>query len=188
DAAAEAIMTTDTRIKMASRTLEVGGREVILTAVCKGSGMLAPQLATMIAVIATDCDIEPVLLNEALVGAMKTSFNRVTVDNDMSTNDTVFALANGLAHNPRIRERGTDLQAFTRSLTDLCEELAKEVAADGEGATKLLEVEVTGAPDEEAAGDLAKSVAGSSLVKAAIFGADPNWGRVLATLGARAGS
>src|SRR5262249_5068773 len=120
DAAAEAILTTDTRTKMASRGVTLGGREVALTAICNGSGMIAPQLATMIAVIATDCDIEVGLLNEALQQAMQSSFNSLTVDNDMSTNDAVFALANGLAKNARVVERGPDFLAFCASLTDLC--------------------------------------------------------------------
>jgi acetylglutamate kinase len=186
--AAEAIMTTDTRIKTASRALRIGGREVTLSAICKGSGMIAPQLATMIAVIATDCAISPELLSAALSRAVAPTFNRLTVDDDMSTNDAVFALANGQAGNAPLAAEGPELAAFTAALKGLCEELAKEIAADGEGATKRLEVSVRGAPDEAAAVDIARSIAGSSLVKAAIFGADPNWGRVLATVGARAGS
>src|SRR5262249_20315511 len=146
------------------------------------------QLATMIGIVATDCDISPELLQQALRGAMDSSFNSLTVDGDMSTNDVVFVLANGLAKNAPIRDTGADFEAFRAALTSLCEELAREIAADGEGATKLLEVEVRGAASVEVARDVAKSVAGSSLVKAAMFGADPNWGRVLATVGARAGS
>ena len=188
EAAAEAIMTTDTRMKMASRVLTLGGQTVTLTAICKGSGMIAPQMATMIAVVTTDCAIAPALLQQALRAAMVPSFNSLTVDNDMSTNDAVFALANGLAKNPRIEKAGPDFEAFSAALQDLCVELAREIATDGEGATKLFEVRVTGAPSDEIARDLAKAIAGSSLVKAAIFGADPNWGRILATVGARAGS
>ena len=186
--AAEAIMTTDTRMKAAYRTLTLGGREVTLTAICKGSGMIAPQLATMICVVATDCSISPQLLDRALQECCDASFNNLTVDNDMSTNDVIFALANGRADNPPIVDPGEDYEAFRAALESLSVELAKEIAADGEGATKLLEVEVTGAPTQAIARDLAKSIAGSSLVKAALFGADPNWGRVLATVGARAGS
>ena len=186
--AAEAIMTTDTRMKMATRSVRLGEREVTLTAICKGSGMIAPQLATMIAVVTTDCAIAPQPLQAALRAAMERSFNSITVDNDMSTNDVVFALANGRAGNPPISGEGPDLQAFSAALEALCVELAREIAADGEGATKLFEVEVQGAPTIPIAQDLSRSIAGSSLVKAAIFGADPNWGRILATVGARAGS
>jgi acetylglutamate kinase len=187
-ASAEAIMTTDTRIKMAARSLLIGGREVTLSAICKGSGMIAPELATMIAVVVTDCAIGPQLLSTALRQAMVQSFNSITVDQDMSTNDTVYALANGLAQNPPIVDPSSDLELFTTALTELCCQLAKEIAADGEGATKLVEVKISGAPSEEIARDLARAVAGSNLVKAAIFGADPNWGRILAAAGARAGS
>ena len=187
-AAAEAIMTTDTRIKLGARTVRIEGREVTLTAICKGSGMIAPSLATMIAVVATDCAIAPKMLAGALRKAMVRSFNALTVDGDMSTNDCVFALANGLAANKPIADPGAALDAFSAALEDLCRQMAREIAADGEGATKLLDVEVVGAPSAEIAVDLAKSCAGSSLVKAAIFGADPNWGRVLASMGARAGT
>src|SRR5437660_12890971 len=181
-------MTTDTRIKMAARTVQLSGKEVTISAICKGSGMIAPSLATMIAVVATDAAISPATLAAALRAAMARSFNALTVDNDMSTNDVVFALANGLAGNAPLADPGPEFDRFTAGLTEVCKELAKDIAADGEGATKLLEVEVNGAPSDEIAMELAKSVAGSSLVKAAIFGADPNWGRVLASIGARAGT
>jgi acetylglutamate kinase len=187
-AAAEAIMTTDTRIKMAGRSIVIGGQEVTLSAICKGSGMIAPELATMIAVVVTDCAIQPDLLAAAARESMVKSFNSITVDQDMSTNDTVYVLANGLARNHPIADPGADLKLFTAALTELCLELAKEIAADGEGATKLLEVKISGTPTEEIARDLALAVAGSNLVKAAVFGADPNWGRMLAAAGARAGS
>jgi acetylglutamate kinase len=186
--AAEAIMTTDTRMKLAARTVRIGGKEVTLTCICKGSGMIAPSLATMIAVVATDCAIKPHVLAGALQQAMRRSFNALTVDGDMSTNDCVFALANGAAGNAPIADPGAALDAFSSALEDLCRQMAKEIAADGEGATKLLEITVEGAAEEEMALDLAKACAGSSLVKAAIFGADPNWGRVLASIGARAGT
>jgi acetylglutamate kinase len=185
---AEAIMTTDTRVKMAWRTLRLDGKDVTLSAVCKGSGMIAPQLATMIAVVVTDCDISPGALDTALRAAMEPSFNNLTVDDDMSTNDAVFALANGRAGNARITDPGPALDAFSGALRELCVELAREIAFDGEGATKLLEVTVQGAPAPAVARDLAKAICGSSLVKTAMFGADPNWGRILATVGARAGS
>ncbi|MGA9521487.1 MAG: acetylglutamate kinase, partial [Myxococcaceae bacterium] len=186
--AAEAIITTDTRVKMASRMLQLGDQEITVSAICKGSGMIAPQLATVIAVFFTDCDISATALTSALQSAMTTSFNSLVVDGDMSTNDTVFALANGKAGNPRITDPGEALDKFTAVLRELSIELARDIASDGEGATRLLDVTVSGAPTEEIARDLAKSIAGSSLVKAAFFGADPNWGRVLATIGARAGS
>jgi acetylglutamate kinase len=181
-------MTTDTRIKIATQTIRIGDREVTLSAICKGSGMIAPELATMIAVIATDCAIRPQLLALALRQAMVPTFNCLTVDDDMSTNDTVYALANGRAQNAPLADPGPDLDRFTAALTEVCRQLAKEIAADGEGATKLFEVRISGAPSDEIARDLARAVAGSNLVKAAIFGADPNWGRILSAAGARAGS
>jgi acetylglutamate kinase len=188
DAAAEAIMTTDTRVKMASRTLLAHGTEITIAAFCKGSGMIAPQLATMIAAITTDAAIDLAALQAALVAASDATFNRLTVDNDMSTNDCAFVMANGAAKNPPIAAGDAAYLDFAAALRNLCEELAREIAFDGEGATKRLEVRVTQAPTEAIAADLARAVAGSSLVKAAIFGADPNWGRILATVGARVGS
>jgi acetylglutamate kinase len=139
-------------------------------------------------VITTDAAITPALLDRALRTAVDPSFHCLVVDGDMSTNDTVIAFANGLAHNPPIKDPGPEFDAFTAALTSLCTELARDIASDGEGATRLLEVAVTGAPSPEIARDFARSIAASSLVKAAVFGADPNWGRVLATVGARAGS
>ena len=188
DAAADAILTTDTRRKVACRIIVVGGRTVTLTAIAKGSGMIAPQLATMIVVIATDCAITPGLLAEALSAAPAKSFNRLTVDGDMSTNDAVFALANGQAHNEPIATKGAAYDTFASALADISEELTRAIAADGEGATKRLEIVVQGAPSEAVASDIAWAIANSPLVKAAVFGADPNWGRVLSTVGARAGS
>jgi len=191
--AAEAILTTDTRVKMSTRTIQLPGadgsmKEVTLSAICKGSGMIAPELATMIAVVTTDAAITPQALAVALRGSMARSFNSLTVDGDMSTNDCVFALANGLAGNAVLSDPCAALTTFCDALNDLCLQMAKEIAADGEGATKLLEVVVSGAPSFEIAQDLAKAIAGGSLVKAAIFGADPNWGRILAAAGARAGT
>ena len=186
--AAEAIMTTDTRPKMSAREVVLGGKAATLSAICKGSGMVAPQLATVLCVIATDAAVTPRALQDALARAVVKTFNMVNIDGDMSTNDTVLALANGLAGNPRIAEAGPDLDVLETALTDLCGEMARAVAADGEGATRMVEVVVSGAPSEEAAKDCATAVAGSPLVKAALFGADPNWGRILATVGSRAGS
>jgi acetylglutamate kinase len=187
--AAEAIMTTDTTRKLASRTIEIDGKQVTVAAVCKGSGMIAPQLATVIAVIITDCAIDPVVLDTALDSATRETFEQLTIDGDMSTNDSVFVLANGRAGNPKITSTDAPAYAtFHTALCDLLDEMAREIAADGEGATKRLEVRVLGAPTDPIARDIAKSICGSPLVKAAIFGADPNWGRILATVGARAGS
>lgn len=186
--AAEAILTTDTRTKLAFRTLELGGRAVTISAIAKGSGMIAPQLASLIAVVTTDAAIAPALLDRALRAAIDPSFHCLVVDGDTSTNDTVIALANGLAGNPPITDPGADYDAFVGALLALCIELARDIASDGEGATRLVEVAITGAPDVAIARDLARAIAASPLVKAAMFGADPNWGRILATVGARAGS
>jgi len=188
DLAAEAIMTTDTRPKMSAREVVVGGKAATLCAICKGSGMIAPQLATVLCVVTTDVAVTPRVLQDVLGRAVSKTFNLVNVDGDMSTNDTVYALANGLAGNARISDPGPDLDTLENALTDLCGEMARAVAADGEGATRMIEVVITGAPSDEAARDCATAVVGSPLVKAAVFGADPNWGRILATVGARAGS
>ena len=187
--AAEAIMTTDTTKKLASRTIEIDGKRVTIAGICKGSGMIAPQLATVIAVIVTDCAIDATILDAALDSATRETFEQLTIDGDMSTNDSVFVLANGRAGNPKItRIDQPGYQTLYAALTDLLDELARDIAADGEGATKRLEVHVAGAPTHDIARDLARSICGSVLVKAAIFGADPNWGRILATVGARAGT
>jgi acetylglutamate kinase len=188
DLAAEAIMTTDTRPKMAAREVTLGGKGAIVSAVCKGSGMLAPQLATTMCLVATDAAVTPKVLQEVLARAVQRTLNMVSVDGEMSTNDCVLALANGLAGNPRISEPGPDLDVLENALTDLLGEMARAMAADGEGATKLMEVVVAGAPTEAIARECALAVASSPLVKAAVFGADPNWGRILATVGARAGA
>lgn len=188
DLAAEAIMTTDTRPKMASREVVLGGKTAIVSAIAKGSGMLAPQLATTLTFVMTDAAIAPKALQEILARASKQTLELVTVDGEMSTNDTVYALANGLAGNPRLHEPGPDLDRLEVAITDLLGEMARAMAADGEGATRMLEVVVQGAPSAEIARDCARSIAHSPLVKAALFGADPNWGRVLATVGARAGA
>ena len=190
--AAEAILTTDSRVKMATRSLRLPGadgqpREVTLSGFCKGSGMIAPELATLLAVVVTDAAVSPGALAGVLRAAMPASFNALTVDGDMSTNDCVLALANGAAGNLPLEGDGPGLTAFAEALGSLCQALAKEIAVDGEGATKLIEVSISGAPSREIAQDLARAVAGSTLVKASIFGADANWGRVLAAIGARAG-
>jgi acetylglutamate kinase len=186
--AAEAIMTTDTRTKASAREVVLGGKTATITAICKGSGMIAPQLATVLCFVATDAAVAPPVLQDVLARAVDQTFNVVNIDGETSTNDCVLALANGLAGNARIDGPGPDLVILQTALADLCGEMARAVAADGEGATKMMEVRVSGAPSDEAARDCATAVAGSPLVKAALFGADPNWGRILATVGARAGS
>jgi acetylglutamate kinase len=186
--AADAIMTTDTTRKLASRTIELDGRTVTLAGICKGSGMIAPALATMIAVIVTDCAIDSQVLAAALRETAPATFGQLVVDGDMSTNDCVFALANGCAGNARPAVGAPAYRAFVAALAELCDELARDIAGDGEGATKRLEARVTGAPSVAIARDLARSICASPLVKAAMFGQDPNWGRILATVGARAGS
>ncbi len=187
--AAEAVMTTDTRVKLSSQTVFVGGVEATVAAFAKGSGMMAPELATVLAFVTTDLVVTPRALQSALRRAMKPSFEMINVDGDMSTNDAVFALANGLAGNPVVDEGGGgDYETLVGALERVCTDLARQIAEDGEGATKVVEVRVSGAPNELIARDLARSVVGSSLVKAAIFGADPNWGRVLASVGARVGA
>ena len=188
DLAAEAIMTTDTRPKMAAREVVLSGKTAIVSAICKGSGMLAPQLATTMCLIVTDAAVTPPALQGALARAVRTTLEMVTVDGEMSTNDTVLALANGLAGNPRITEDSPDLAVLEAALEDLLGEMARAMAADGEGATRMLEVAVSAAPTAEIARDCARAIASSPLVKAAVFGADPNWGRILATVGAKAGA
>jgi acetylglutamate kinase len=186
--AAEAIMTTDTRVKLASRAIRIGTVEATLAAFAKGSGMLAPELATMLAFITTDLAVSPLALQSALARAMRSSFDMLNIDGAMSTNDAVFALANGLAGNTTVENGTPEHATLVEGLEAVCVDLARQIAEDGEGATKLVEVRIKGAPEVDIARDLARSVVGSNLVKAAIFGADPSWGRVLATIGARVGS
>jgi len=185
-AAADAIRTTDLTTKMASRELQVAGRTVVISAICKGSGMIHPQMATMLCFVTTDAAIAPATLETALRAAVDESFNTITVDGDMSTNDSVIAMANGRSGAPVLE--GADAERFAAALADLCAELARKIAADGEGATKLLVVDVAGVPDREMARELARAVAGGSLVKAGVFGGDPSTGRILAALGARIGA
>jgi acetylglutamate kinase len=188
DLAAEAIMTTDTRPKMASREVTLGGKTAVVSALCKGSGMLAPQLATTLCLVTTDAAVTPKALQEVVARAVEKTLNMVSVDGETSTNDCVLALANGLAGNPRIAEPGPDMTVLETALADLFGEMARAMAADGEGATKMMEVVVAGAPTEAIARECALAITSSPLVKAAVFGADPNWGRILATVGARAGA
>jgi glutamate N-acetyltransferase / amino-acid N-acetyltransferase len=178
--AARAIMTTDTRPKVSRRQLEIGGQLVTISGFCKGSGMIHPNMATMLAIITTDAIAAPELLQAALRSAIDRSINRVSVDGDMSTNDTALLLASGAAG---VTISDGELPGFTAALTDVCVELAKQIARDGEGATRLVEITVTGALDEGQAHTVADSIARSPLVKTAVHGGDPNWGRVLCAAG-----
>lgn len=181
--AAEAIMTTDTCTKERAVEVAIGDRKVTLGAIAKGSGMIRPDMATMLCFITTDAAIDPETLTKALRHAVARSFNLITVDGDTSTNDMVVIMSNGLARNPEIRTGTAEFNEFTAGLEQLCVYLAKTIVRDGEGATKLLEVTVQGARNEEDARRAALSVCGSSLVKTALFGEDANWGRIVAALG-----
>lgn len=181
--AAEAILTTDTVKKEFALEFMLGGKNCRMGGIAKGSGMIHPNMATMLSFITTDANIESALLHEALVSAAACSFNMLSIDGDTSTNDTLAVMASGLCGNERITSKGTDFEAFCAALQALCIALAKALAKDGEGATRLIECIVTGALDEKSARGIAKSVVCSSLVKAAIFGADANWGRVLCAIG-----
>lgn len=181
--AAEAIMTTDTHAKEAAVRFSVDGASVTVGAIAKGSGMIAPNMATMLAFVTTDAVIELPALQQALRAATRVSFNRISVDGDMSTNDMLGILANGLAGNPVITTGSASFKAFQHALTFVLVRLAKMIARDGEGATKLVEVHVTGAATEDAAEQAARAVANSNLVKTAIHGADANWGRIIAAVG-----
>jgi glutamate N-acetyltransferase/amino-acid N-acetyltransferase len=181
--AAEAIMTTDTYAKEYAVTFQIDGKEVTLGGMAKGSGMIHPNMATMLGVITTDLNISKKLMQEALSADVKYSFNMISVDRDTSTNDSLLLLANGLAGNKEITEKNEDYDTFCKALKMVTTALAKKMAADGEGATKLLEAVVIGAPTEEAAVLLGKSIITSNLVKSAVFGNDANWGRILCAMG-----
>jgi glutamate N-acetyltransferase / amino-acid N-acetyltransferase len=178
DAASRAIMTTDTRPKTAFR--QVGG--VRLFGMCKGAGMIHPNMATMLATIVTDAAVEPALLGELLRQAVDVSFNCISVDGDMSTNDTVLLLANGAA-DWKLEAGSSETSAFASALTSLCTDLAQQIVRDGEGATKLITIRVEGAASDADARSAAKAVANSPLVKTAFYGGDANWGRILAAVG-----
>jgi glutamate N-acetyltransferase/amino-acid N-acetyltransferase len=183
--AADAILTTDTRRKEIAVEIKIGGKSVRIGGVAKGAGMINPELvphATMLCFITTDVKMESKRLSKALYGAVNDSFNMITVDNDRSTNDTVFALANG-GSRCEMRDGSREYKKFADALKFVCTYLAKAIARDGEGATKLIEVRVSGAGSAGDARRVAKTIAGSNLFKAAVFGADPNWGRVMAALG-----
>ena len=181
--AACAIMTTDTKKKEFAYELEVGGKSVHLGGICKGSGMIRPNMATMLCFITTDAAISSEMLQTALSDVIKDTFNMVSVDGDTSTNDMVTVMASGKAGNAEITAFGDDYEAFKAGLAAICKRLAMAIAADGEGATKLLECRVRNFTDKDGARTLAKSVISSSLVKTAMFGADANWGRILCALG-----
>ena len=183
DAAAHAIMTTDTVKKEIAVSLTIGGKEVRLGAIAKGSGMIHPNMGTMLAFVTTDCAITHELLSDALHEVVSRTFNRVTVDGDTSTNDMCVVLANGMAGNSLIEWKDQDYEAFLAALEEVCRYLSRAIAGDGEGASKLVTCKMHGARSEESAERLAKAVVGSSLVKAAMFGADANWGRVLCAMG-----
>lgn len=183
DLAAEAIMTTDTYAKKAAAEIEIGGKTVTIGGMAKGSGMINPNMATMLCFITTDCAISNEMLNKALKSCVEDTFNMISVDGDMSTNDTVLCLANGLAENKEIDNENEDFEKFREALFYITKKLAMACADDGEGATKLIEAKVTGAKDKENARKMALSVVSSSLLKAAVFGEDANWGRVLCAMG-----
>ena len=183
DWAAEGIMTTDVKKKELAVCFTVDGVQCRIGGICKGSGMIHPNLATMLVFITTDCAISAGMLNKALKSDVQNTFNMVSVDGDTSTNDMVTVLANGMAGNAEITAEGPAFDAFMKALNTVTVYLCRAIAGDGEGATKLLECQVTGAKTEQAAKTVAKSVICSSLTKAAMFGADANWGRVLCAIG-----
>ncbi len=182
--AARAIMTTDTRPKEAAAHVQVGGQTITIAGMCKGAGMIHPNMATMLAFLVTDAAIEPRVLQTALQAAVERTFNMITVDGDMSTNDTVLLLANGQAGNAIISDPSSeDYGAFVDGLLDVATTLAQGLVRDGEGATKFVTIQVTGAPHFAAAKQVANSIATSSLVKTAVYGQDANWGRVICAAG-----
>ncbi|HHT25244.1 MAG TPA: bifunctional glutamate N-acetyltransferase/amino-acid acetyltransferase ArgJ [Clostridiaceae bacterium] len=181
--AAEAIMTTDLKLKEIAVSFEINGIECKIGGIAKGSGMIHPNMGTMLVFITTDCAISSKMLQKALSTDVEDTFNMVSVDGDTSTNDMVCILANGLAGNQKIVDEGPEYKIFTQALNSVTVYFSKMIAADGEGATKLLECIVTGATSKTDARKIAKSVISSSLVKAAFFGADANWGRILSAVG-----
>jgi glutamate N-acetyltransferase / amino-acid N-acetyltransferase len=186
DAAAGAIITTDLVTKSIALETSIGDRPVRIGGIAKGSGMIHPNMATMLAFVTCDAAVAPTLWQQMLSRAADRSFNSITVDGDTSTNDSLIALANGQSRTPAITEMGAEAEKLEAMLTAVCQHLAKAIARDGEGATCLIEVQVSGASNEQAANQIAKTIVGSSLVKSAIFGRDPNWGRIAAAAG-RAG-
>lgn len=181
--AAQAIMTTDTMPKEVATEITIGGKTVTLGACCKGSGMIHPNMATMLCFMTTDCNISSQLLQKALSDTVKDTFNMISVDGDTSTNDMVCIMANGKAENPIVDSEGEDFETFKEALKAVSIKLSRLIAGDGEGAQRLLECTVKNAPDEATAKKIAKSIICSSLVKTAMFGADANWGRILCAIG-----
>lgn len=181
--AAMAILTTDTVKKEKTVSLEIAGKKVTISGIAKGSGMIHPNMGTMLSFITTDAAISKELLQEAVYDSVQDTFNMISVDGDTSTNDTEFVMANGKAGNPPIVEKNQDFDIFYKALSEVNTYLAKAIAADGEGATKLFEVKVVNAPTKEDAKLLSKAVVCSSLTKAAIFGEDANWGRIFCAMG-----
>ena len=181
--AAKSIMTTDTRKKEVAVQFEIGGKTVTVGGMCKGSGMIHPNMCTMLSFVTTDIAISRELLQEALSADVKDTYNMISVDGDTSTNDTCLVLANGMAGNSEITEKNADYEEFCKALNYVNETLAKKMAGDGEGCTALFEVKVIGAESKAQAVTLSKSIITSSLTKAAIFGHDANWGRILCAMG-----
>jgi len=180
---AEAIVTTDTLTKQVAVTCQIDGKEITIAGAAKGSGMIKPNMATMLAFVTTDAEVENNALQSALSSVTDTTYNMITIDGETSTNDMVLLLANGQAENEELSESHHEWQTFLSSLEYVCQQLAKLIAKDGEGATKLVEVHVKGAKTENGAKAIAKSVVGSSLVKTAIYGTDANWGRIVCAIG-----
>ena len=183
EAAAKAIITTDLVTKSIALETVLHDRPVRIGGISKGSGMIHPNMATMLAFITCDATVSPTLWQDMLRRAADHSFNQITVDGDTSTNDTLIALANGESRTPAIMDEGPEAEQLEAMLTAACQHLAKAIARDGEGATCLIEVTVSGAVNAHAANQVARTIAGSSLVKSAIFGHDPNWGRIAAAAG-----
>ncbi|GAY77004.1 bifunctional ornithine acetyltransferase/N-acetylglutamate synthase [Sporolactobacillus inulinus] len=179
----EAILTTDTKTKHLAVTFEIDGKPVTIGGACKGSGMIHPNMATMLGFVTTDAAVAPDALKQALKTIVDKTFNRITVDGDTSTNDMVLLLANGQAENQPLSAQHPEWPVFLKGLEAVCQGLAKFIAGDGEGATKLIEVQVTGAKDNQSAEVIAKTIVGSSLVKTAVFGSDANWGRIVCAMG-----
>ncbi|MFQ3574791.1 MAG: bifunctional glutamate N-acetyltransferase/amino-acid acetyltransferase ArgJ [Thermodesulfovibrionales bacterium] len=181
---AKAIMTTDTFEKLSSRSLTIGDQNVCITGIAKGAGMISPNMATMLCFIMTDCNISRSLLSRALRSAVSKSFNLITVDGDMSTNDTVIVMANSYANNPLIdNPKSSDYKEFYNALEEICYELAVMIVRDGEGATKVIFVDVVNARTQQDADVSARAIANSMLVKTAVYGCDANWGRIISALG-----
>ncbi|WP_431794567.1 bifunctional ornithine acetyltransferase/N-acetylglutamate synthase [Bacillus altitudinis] len=184
----EAILTTDTVIKNTTYSLTIDGKEILISGAAKGSGMIHPNMATMLGFVTTDANVEQEALQNALRDITDVTFNQITVDGETSTNDMVLVMANGMAENQALNEEHPEWPLFKEGLKLACEDLAKEIARDGEGATKLIEAKVVGAKNNLEAGIIAKKIVGSSLVKTAVYGTDANWGRIIGAIGHSAAS